>query len=457
MDNMTLNNISLAVNGQYFGGEADKKKVIAGISIDSRKIERDFLFIPVKGERADGHNFVGDVKKKGALCVLSEKKLSEECEPYILVSSTLQAIKDLAEFYRSTLGVKVVGVTGSVGKTTTKEMIAAVLEQKYNVLKTKGNFNNEIGLPLTIFKIKKEHEVAVLEMGISDFGEMHRLSKIAKPDICVITNIGTCHLENLHNREGVLKAKAEIFDYIDPDGSAVLNGDDDLLVTIEKNNNFHKFFYGIGNKNQIYADNIQSNGLNGTNFDILYEDKRINIELTVPGEYMIYNALAAAAVARQLGLSDRQIKKGIEAFETMTGRARFIKKDFITIIDDCYNANPMSMKAAIDTLSGAEGRRVCILGDMFELGDDTKKFHRQTGEYASEKNTDIIICIGSLSRYMYEGALSKNNHSKIYYFETKEELMIHLLELIKEKDTILVKASHGMKFEEIVDFLDKEL
>ena len=251
MKNMTLERITEVCGGVYYGSEADKKKEIAGAVIDSRQVESGYLFIAVKGEKVDGHQFIPQVFEKGALAVLSEQELSEPAGPYIRVESTLGAMKKLAAYYRRSLDIKVVGITGSVGKTSTKEMIASVLSQKYNVLKTEGNFNNEIGLPLTIFKIREQHEVAVLEMGISEFGEMHRLAEMAYPDICVITNIGLCHLENLLTRDGILKAKTESFEHLTPEGTAVLNGDDDKLCEKKMVNGKPVVFYGIGKEAKL--------------------------------------------------------------------------------------------------------------------------------------------------------------------------------------------------------------
>lgn len=451
MQNMTLENIAIASIGTYYGDEDLKKNIVKGITIDSREVKEEYLFIPVKGEKVDGHDYIASAFKKGALCVLSEKILSKDYEPYILVESTLQAIKSIAEFYRENLNIKVIGITGSVGKTSTKEIIASVLSQKYNVLKTNGNFNNEIGLPLTIFRIREEHEIAVLEMGISDFGEMHRLSKVAKPDIGLITNIGPCHLENLNNREGVLKAKTELFDYISDNGSIVINGDDDLLSTIEVIGNIEPVRYGLDkNKNNIYAENIVKNGLNGISCDIKFEDKNISVNIPIPGEHMIYNALAATAIGYILKLSNEQIKNGIESVQSVSGRVNIIKTEILTIIDDCYNANPVSMKASLDVLSGDQNRKVCILGDMGELGECSEQLHFDIGKYAAEKEIDCIICIGKLSRNMFEGAKSKSKQTGIYYFESKKEFSTKINYLINNNDTILVKASHFMNFETLV-------
>ena len=263
MKNLTLAHIAEACHGTYVGTEEKKNQEVSSIFTDSRKAEEGGLFVPIKGARADAHDFIEDVMEKGALATLSEKELGEKPYPYILVESSLQAVKDIAEYYLAQLAIPVVGITGSVGKTSTKEMIAAVLSQKYCTLKTQGNFNNELGLPLTVFRLRDEHEMAVLEMGISDFGEMHRLAKIARPDTCVITNIGLCHLEFLKSRDGILKAKTEIFDFLKPEGHVILNGDDDKLVTVEEVKGIKPVFFGIENHSGIWADEIKPEGLKG--------------------------------------------------------------------------------------------------------------------------------------------------------------------------------------------------
>jgi len=262
MKSMSLREIAAACGGTYVGAEEKLDLCVSGVAIDSRKIEEGYLFVPIKGARVDGHTFIPQVMEKGALCTLAEQ--SPEGYDHILVESCEQALKDLAEHYRKALDIKVVGITGSVGKTSTKEMIASVLSQKFNVLKTAGNFNNEIGLPLTIFQIREEHEIAVLEMGISDFGEMTRLAKMARPDICVITNIGLCHLENLGDRDGILKAKTEMFAYRQPDAKIILNGDDDKLITVKEWDGCEPRYFGLSDAHDAYAKDVKSLSLKGT-------------------------------------------------------------------------------------------------------------------------------------------------------------------------------------------------
>ena len=451
MKSMTLMEIAAAVDGKYYGDNKKLSQSVTGVTIDSRKIETGYLFVPIKGERVDGHEFIPAVMENGALCTLSEQVLENVEFPYILVTSCKQALKDLAEHYRKALDIKVVGISGSVGKTSTKEMIASVLSQKYNVLKTAGNFNNEIGLPLTIFNIRDEHEVAVLEMGISDFGEMHRLTKMARPDVCVITNIGLCHLENLGDRDGVLKAKTEMFDFMMPNAKIILNGDDDKLITVQETKGALPKFFGLSESHDAFADNIRSLSLKGISCNIYIEDESFDVVIPIPGRHMVYNALAGALVGRELGLTTDEIKAGIEALVPVSGRNNLIETDSLMIIDDCYNANPVSTKASLDVLSLADNRKVAVLGDMFELGDNEKQLHYGVGAYAGEKSIDLIICIGELSCQTANGAKEKG--SNVLHFDKKADFLASAQNILKKGDAVLVKASNGMKFSEIVESL----
>ncbi len=466
MKNMTLQNIARACNGELVGmQEVLTEKEASCVVIDSRKIEPGGIFIATKGERVDGHDFIEQVAQKGALGVICEKQPKECGIPYILVEDSFAALKAIAEYYRMQLTVPVVGITGSVGKTSTKEMIAGVLSQAFCVLKTEGNFNNEVGLPLTLLRIRSEHEVAVVEMGISDFGEMHRLSKMARPDICVMTNIGQCHLENLGTREGILKAKSEIFDFMNPQGHIFVNGDDDMLLTIEQKGDCMPVHFGMQPSNEVFASDVMNKGLLGSRATIHMGLEVFETEIPLPGAHMVYNALAAAAVAGCLGLQKEQIKQGIAGVKAVGGRSHVMSLPSYTVIDDCYNANPVSMKAAIDLLTTAIGRKVAVLGDMFELGEKECALHKEIGFYAAEKGIDIIVCTGALSKYMYEGAVqspSENlkaatiNEKEVYYFAAREEMLQGLPDILKPGDNILVKASHGMHFEEVVAYLERK-
>lgn len=474
--NLTIQQAAKACNGKLYKAEGADNIQLQGAVLDSRLVKPGYLFFATKGERVDGHAFIPTAVEKGAVCVVCEK-LPEGIAAdgiggvsYILVKDSFQALKDIAESYRRSLDITVVGITGSVGKTSTKEFIAGVLSEQYCVLKTEGNFNNEVGLPLTILKIREEHEVAVVEMGISEFGEMHRLSKIARPNICVMTNIGQCHLENLHSREGILKAKSEIFDFMNEFGYVVLNGDDDMLATLTQIHGRTPVRFGVCEdkecaedvskagkpKRTVYATDIVNKGLFGSEAVLHLEGNTYPMKVSLPGRHMVYNALAATCVARLLDMDITKIQQGLEKLQPVGGRSNIIRTEKYTIIDDCYNANPVSMKAAIDLLTSAEGRTVAILGDMFELGVRENALHEGVGSYAVEHDVDVLLCVGKLSCYMYDGAMRVwNEAGDVRYFETKEELLEALPGILNEGDTILVKASHGMHFEEVVQKLEK--
>lgn len=459
MKNMTIENIAAACEGEIVSPFSYPQDEIKGAVLDSRLVEEGYLFFATKGEKVDGHDFVKTAFEKGALCAVCERVPEGVNGPVIVVKDSFVAIKKIAEYYRSNLNIKVVGITGSVGKTSTKECIASVLSQKYNVLKTEGNFNNEVGLPLTVLKIRDNHEIAVLEMGISDFGEMTRLAQIAKPDVCVITNIGQCHLEKLIDRDGVLKAKTEMFNSMKENGSVVLFGDDDKLQTVKMVNGTKPIYYGMGENNDITADGVVNKGLWGSDFTIKGEFGSFKASMPLPGKHMIYNALAATAVGKIFKMDDAAIAAGITSVKSVGGRSNIIGANGITIIDDCYNANPVSMKAAIDLLCEAITPKVAILGDMFELGENEAVLHRGVGEYAATQNIDTIICIGELSKNTYEGAMSKVTDpakTTVLHMNDLEELFERAPGLIRKDDAVLIKASHGMHFSQIVDELQEE-
>ena len=460
MKNLTLENIANACNGTLFlinGDDAEREA--SSVIIDSRKSEKDCVFIATRGERVDGHSFIKQVWNNGALAVICEE-IPEEVEGnYIHVKDSFQALKDIAEFYRLQLDVKIVGIAGSVGKTSTKEMVASVLSQKFSVQKTQGNFNNEVGVPLTIFTIDESHEVAVVEMGISDFNEMSRLSKIVKPDICVLTNIGPCHLENLKDLDGVLKAKSEIFESMNPSGFVVLNGDDEKLRLVKRVNDKTPDYFGIDEKNDVFAKNIVSKGLLGSECNVVTKEGNFDAFIPLPGKHHIMNALAATKVGIILKMTLPEIAKGIASVKSTQGRSNIIETDKYILIDDCYNANPKSMKAAIDLLNQADSAKIAVLGDMFELGENEEELHSEVGEYVSAIDPNLLICVGKLSANMYESANLKSG--KKVYFETLDFAMDKIEELLEnvrkdaseKKPAVLIKASHGMHFEKIVDLL----
>ena len=452
MKNLTLRNITRACQGTYHGDESLLDREVAGVTIDSRKVEKDFLFVAINGERFNAHQFIPDTIEKGALCVVSHEDLGDTDYPYILVEATGQALLDIAKLYRDSFDVKVVGITGSVGKTSTKEMIASVLAQKYNVHKTQGNFNNECGLPLTIFEMNEEHQVSVLEMGINHFGEMRKLSTVASPDICVITNIGVAHLEFLKTREGIMQEKTQMFQDMKPGGSVVLNGDDPLLSTIGSVKGSDPIFYGLDqDKNAVYATDVEPLGLKGTSCTIHLPEGSFSCVVPIPGIHMVSNALAGSAVGSKLGLTTEEIKRGIESLPSIPGRNHIIQTDRLILLDDCYNANPVSMKASLDVLNMGIGRKVAVLGDMGELGPDYAALHRSVGEYAAEIGIDLVCAIGPMSKEIAEGAASDG--TKALWFETKADFLAQTKDILKDGDNVLIKASHGMEFPEIVEAL----
>ena len=467
MKHMSLQEIAAACGGVYHGDPAAAAREVSGVVIDSRKVEKDSLFVAIKGARVDGHSFIPQVMEKGALCSVSEQDLGDVDYPYIRVASCEQALKDIAEHYRRSLDIKVVGISGSVGKTSTKEMIASVLSQKYSVLKTEGNFNNEIGLPLTVFNIREEHEVAVLEMGISNFGEMTRLAKIARPDICVFTNIGVAHIESLGSRDGILKAKTEMIDCMNPEGTIIVNGDDDKLRGFTPQNGITPVCFGLDASCPFHAEQVTGRGLKGTDVHFVTPVSSFDAHISIPGRHMVYNALAATAVGYALGLTDEEIAQGIASNVPIAGRNNLIEGKHYTVIDDCYNANPASMKSSLDVLAYADTRTVAVLGDMFELGTDEKKMHYNVGVHAAEKGINVLICIGDLSAEIARGARETVNSTEaengtpsagmeIHHYKTKAEFFEDAKNVLREGDTILVKASHGMEFPEIVERLSRK-
>lgn len=451
---LTVENIVNALQATLVNGEEFKEKALEGAAIDSRKVEKDNLFFAIKGDKVDGHDFIKAAFDNGAGAVICERVPEGEEGICIVVEDTVEALKKLAAYYREQLGIKVVGVTGSIGKTTTKEFIATVLSQKYNVFRTEKNQNNLIGLPLSILNIKENNEVAVLEMGISEFGEMTRLSEIAKPDICVITNISACHLETLGSLDGVFKAKTEIFEHMNPEGSVCVCGDDERLAGINEVKGKKPVTFGFDEKNEVHPTKIVNRGLWGSECTIENGDGIFNISVPLAGKHMIMDALAAISVAKILDVSAEQVSFGISCVKALAGRNNIIQKNSITILDDCYNASPESMKSALDLLTEAITPTVAILGDMFEQGENEDKSHEEVGAYAVDKNINTIVCVGPLSKKMYDKAqteASVKENVEVLYFATVDEAIENLGKFIKKDDTVLIKASNGMKFNRILE------
>ncbi|MEA4972130.1 MAG: UDP-N-acetylmuramoyl-tripeptide--D-alanyl-D-alanine ligase [Candidatus Metalachnospira sp.] len=456
-----MNSISSKQAAQFAnGGLLGADNTIRHITTDSRAITEGCMFVALSGERFDGHSFIEQAWKKGASCVLSEQKHTPpEGKSIIIVKNTRKALLNLAAGYRRLFDISLVNVTGSVGKTTTKDMIADVLSRKYITLKTGGNFNNDIGVPITLFALDNSYETAVVEIGMNHFGEIDRLAEVCTPDIGVITNVGVSHIENLGSREGILQAKCEMLPHIKSGGYAVLNGNDDMLANIRGNegkyglpSDVNVIWYGIGQNNDVYADNIAGLGINGTDCTIHTPIGAFDVHITVAGEHMVLNALAATAVGYIRGLDINMIKDGIENFIPTGKRMEIIElNNGAKIIDDSYNANPVSMKAAIDVLASCDGLKIAVLGDMGELGDYAAQMHSDIGRYLAEKKIDGVITVGVLSENISREAKA-GGVPYVRCFERVNDLLN--MEFVP-KGTILVKASHAMDFSKIVDSMKR--
>jgi UDP-N-acetylmuramoyl-tripeptide--D-alanyl-D-alanine ligase len=431
---------------------------------DTRIIKPGDTYIGIKGENFDGNTLWKQAFENGAETVIIEGidfenvKLEQYKDKNIIkVDDTIQAISDIATYKRELYGKNfpVVGVTGSVGKTSTKDIIASVVSQEYKTLKTQGNNNNNIGLPFTMFKLKDE-EAAVIEMGMNHFGEISYLTKIAKPTISVITNIGTSHIGNLGSRENILKAKLEILDGMDKK-VLVINNDNDLLhkyyTENKENENIEIHTYGIENESEVMAEDIILNE-NDSEFVCNLKGEKFKVKVLVGGIHFVYNALCAATVGKNLGLNIKQIKQGIETFELTKKRMDITElENGVTIINDSYNASFESMQASLKYLHGLKNnRKIAVLGDMFELGEYSKELHEKVGIEVVKNNIDILICSGKNAKYIAEAAKENGmNEKQIYYFEEKEQIQEFIKQNWKNGDAILFKASNGMKFFEIVE------
>ncbi len=446
-----------AVAGKLLWGEPDV--TFFGVTTDSRKVTKASLFIPLIGEKFDGHDYIEQCFKAGASVCLTSKPIPEVagCSA-VLVDDTAKALRDLAAWHRKKFDIPVVGISGSVGKTSTKDMVSCVLSQKYSVLKTQGNFNNEIGLPLTVLNIDSSHETAVIEMGMSGFGEISRLTSIARPDIAIITNIGVSHIEKLGSQEGILKAKLEILEGLHKDGLVVLNGDDPLLKPLKGKLPFRTVLYGMHRGSDYTASNYQTMGEQGTSFEITVNETLYNVEIPVPGIHNVYNALAAIAAGIEMKIPMEIIIDGIKQFSPGNMRQSIINHNGIKIINDAYNASPQSMQAAINVLEeiSSGSRSIAVLGDMFEMGDMSKDLHYSVGEFIKNKKINYIITVGQDSGMISQAvADSGNGEIKLRHFESNKEALKYILGIVMPGDYILIKGSRGMKMEEIADGIMK--
>ncbi|MCT4508540.1 MAG: UDP-N-acetylmuramoyl-tripeptide--D-alanyl-D-alanine ligase [Tepidibacter sp.] len=457
MKAITINDILNNLNATLIKGSKDT--LIESISINSKNIENKCIFIPLIGEKFDAHDFVIDAYENGCRIFLKDKNhdLSFDSEDVsiIEVEDTTKALGDIARLYKEKFLINYVAVTGSTGKTTTKDMIYNVLSSKYNTLKTEGNFNNHIGLPLTVFKLKDEHECAILEMGMSSFGEIEYLSSIVNHKIAVISNIGLSHIQNLGSREGILKAKLEITKNFTKDNTLIINADDDYLKTLkDKKLNYNLKTFGFEKDNDLYCTQYKMNET-GIDFECIVHNQKEAFFIPARGKHNIYNAMAAILTGTELGLNIDQIKKGLLNFKNTKMRLDILKTDLFEIINDAYNASPDSMKAAINILGEyKKSRKIAILGDMLEMGEYAKNGHEIVGEYANS-NADLIITVGKDSRHIGNGAIKKGfDRQNIVHFDSNSQVIDYLRSILKKDDTILIKGSRGMKMEEIVKFLN---
>ena len=443
----TAREIAAAVGGRLLqdGGS------ITRVSTDSRDIQTGDLFVPLVGERFDGHAYLDMALSKGAagcLCAAAPETLLPE-KFYIAVEDTERALGDLAGWYRRKFAIPVVQVTGSAGKTTTKEMLAAVLGQHFNTLKTLANYNNFIGTPQTLFRLEQGHEAAVIETGMDHFGEIRYLGEMVRPHIAVITNIGDAHIEFLGSREGILKAKSEIFENLDADGVAILNGDDALLDTVALPQRIVRC--GESAHADVRVSALRDRGIDGIACTVTTARAAYHLRIPAPGRHMIYAASLAAAVGEELGLSVPEIERGVALYEPAGSRMRVHRlSGDRRLLDDCYNANPQSMSAALRVLAASEGKKIAVLGDMKELGELTESAHRAMGELCALLGIDRVIAVGEYARGIADAA-----HESAEWYPDAESAVDAARAAFTEGSVLLCKASHSMHLEKIVEELLK--
>lgn len=445
------------VGGKLLQG--NEAMVFRGVSINSRTIKEGELFVCIKGENLDGHDFVEDAISKGTAGIIlsdtrhfSKNMKSEMSSPFVIqAKNTLQALQDLASYQRSLFPLRVVAVTGTNGKSTTKEMIASIIETKYKILKTQGNLNNHIGLPLTLLAREPEHQVGVLEMGMSAAGEIKRLAEIAKPDIGVITNISAGHLEKLKTIKEVQAAKGELFDSLGAEGTAIVNADDPLVLELAESLRIKKITYGIEKSADVRASDIQNQGSKGFTFTAKVFNQSFPVKIAQIGYCNIYNALAALATGHSLGISGKDMNKGLKNYIQIPQRNEQINVQGITLINDAYNANPQSMKAALKTLSefNTSGKRFFIIGDMLELGPLSESAHHELGREIALSNVDHLVTVGPLASLTAASA-KENDKLQIGKFKNHSEAANYLIEKVKKGDCLLIKGSRGSKMENVI-------
>lgn len=443
MEKTLLSEIAASCKGVLEGEDCE----IFDVSTDTRTINSGSLFVAIRGENFDGHDFCAAAFENGASALLVERKIDSPL-PQVIVEDTRMAQLLFAKHYRSKFDIPVVGVTGSVGKTTTKEMIYAVLSSRFKTLKTEGNFNNDIGVPKMIFRLDKTYQAAVLEMGMSDLNEITFLSQAAMPTVSVISNIGVSHLENLKTRENILKAKLEILDGMADDAPLIINIDNDMLSTVS----LDRPVITIALENEkadCRAENIVGKSDN-TYFDIVYKGKTYKAFIPTIGLHNVYNALAAFCVGIQVGIEPEQCAEALAGYVTTGMRQRVKKAKSIVFIEDCYNASPDSQKAGLNALCDIEAKRhIAVLGDMLELGSVSKQAHYEVGKYCADKKLDMVFALGDEGENIFLGA-KENGVENSFHFLDKQALSEKLLETLEPGDAVMFKASRGMKLEEVI-------
>lgn len=460
MINKTLGEIAVMCGGTL-NHEHEYNQVIRGVITDSRHIAAGCLFVPLVGERFDGHTYAAKALELGAGATLWQKDRGDCPEGrVIVVNDTLEALQCLAKAYLNEIGCKVVGITGSNGKTTTKDIVSALLETTYKVHKTAGNYNNHIGLPLTILQMDTDVDIVVLEMGMSSRGEIEVLSAIGQPDVAIITNIGESHLLQLGSRKEIARAKLEIISGMKSDGLLIYNGDEPLIsegldeLSDSRPVGFHTLTFGLDSTNDDYPTGMMVHG-KGIIFTS-HVHKDLAFDLPLLGRHNVINCLAALTVARFFNISEDKIKEGLSHLQ-LTGMRieQIVSNNGLTVLNDAYNASPTSMKAAIDVLHHAKGyqRKIAVLGDMLELGPQEKEYHAEIGSYVTADKINMLYTYGPLSLYIAEAARVNLSEANVFAFTDKAALINHLEEQIHPKDIVLVKGSRGMKLEEVVNAL----
>lgn len=451
MKKLTIEQITKAVKGELLQG--DPKDEISGISTDSRKVSEGEVFFPLIGEQHDAHDFIPQALERGCRTFIISRKPEGLSGPLniIQVDDTTKALQDLAAYYLSLFSMIKIGVTGSTGKTSTKEMLYWILSEKYKTARNIGNLNNHIGLPLTVLSMPEDTEAGVFEMGMSELGEIDLLAKLVHPDIGVITNIGISHIENLGSRENILKAKLEITNYFTNEGILIVNEDNDLLSRDDVKGNYKVVTTGETGRSNFIISNIIDHGEEGIEFTIEHKEEMQTFRLNIPGRHNAYNGALAVAAASSCGIAMAEAAKGLLKLEITDKRLNIKGKNGMKIIDDTYNASPDSMKAAIDVLTATKGfRKIAVLADMFELGENSDLFHAEVGRYAGESSVDILIAVGTQARHIYKAAKEILGERKVHYYETKELLMEDIGSMISSGDVILLKGSRGMAMDQVV-------